>query len=444
MVSVFDSEISASVFADDEIKSLLSDVEQIRSALEVEAKLAMVQQALGLIPEGKGDTISRLLSTLKLEPKFLATAYAKDGISTPGLVRLTREQLPAEVGNFLHWGATSQDIEDSALVLRLKSLTRIMASRLDTLIALLQQLTESHRHTLTVARTRTQWATPTVFGLKTASWLAPLQRQKMRLHSLLPRLLVVQLGGAGGTLAAMGVRAAEVSRNLAATLDLNSPSMPWHNQRDNIVEFSNWLAMTSGIIGKMGQDFLLLAQSEVAEIGFTAAGGSSTMPQKSNPVIAENLVALARFSGTQIGAVHQTLLTANERDGVSMTLERMSLPALISACASSLRLAIAAIDNIEIRGKTMLANLEKSNGMVLAEAAVFELSKFIDRKQATEIVYKACRDASDNGRHLIAELSKSSDAEVDWEQLKNPQNYLGVAQDFIDRVLEDSAMEGYG
>jgi 3-carboxy-cis,cis-muconate cycloisomerase len=444
MVSVFDSEISASVFADDEIKSLLSDVEQIRSALEVEAKLAMVQQALGLIPEGKGDTISRLLSTLKLEPKFLATAYAKDGISTPGLVRLTREQLPAEVGNFLHWGATSQDIEDSALVLRLKSLTRIMASRLDTLIALLQQLTESHRHTLTVARTRTQWATPTVFGLKTASWLAPPQRQKMRLHSLLPRLLVVQLGGAGGTLAAMGVRAAEVSRNLAATLDLNSPSMPWHNQRDNIVEFSNWLAMTSGIIGKMGQDFLLLAQSEVAEIGFTAAGGSSTMPQKSNPVIAENLVALARFSGTQIGTVHQTLLTANERDGVSMTLERMSLPALISACASSLRLAIAAIDNIEIRGKTMLANLEKSNGMVLAEAAVFELSKFIDRKQATEIVYKACRDASDNGRHLIAELSKSSDAEVDWEQLKNPQNYLGVAQDFIDRVLEDSAMEGYG
>ncbi|HIN90515.1 MAG TPA: hypothetical protein EYN04_07825, partial [Porticoccaceae bacterium] len=423
---------------------LLSDVEQIRSALEVEAKLAMVQQALGVIPEGKGDTISRLLSTLKLEPKFLATAYAKDGISTPGLVRLTREQLPAEVGNFLHWGATSQDIEDSALVLRLKSLTRIMASRLDTLIALLQQLTESHRHTLTVARTRTQWATPTVFGLKTASWLAPLQRQKMRLHSLLPRLLVVQLGGAGGTLAAMGVRAAEVSRNLAATLDLNSPSMPWHNQRDNIVEFSNWLAMTSGIIGKMGQDFLLLAQSEVAEIGFTAAGGSSTMPQKSNPVIAENLVALARFSGTQIGTVHQTLLTANERDGVSMTLERMSLPALISACASSLRLAIAAIDNIEIRGKTMLANLEKSNGMVLAEAAVFELSKFIDRKQATEIVYKACRDASDNGRHLIAELSKSSDAEVDWEQLKNPQNYLGVAQDFIDRVLEDSAMEGYG
>ncbi len=444
MVSVFDSEISASVFADDEIKSLLSDVEQIRSALEVEAKLAMVQQALGLIPEGKGDTISRLLSTLKLEPKFLATAYAKDGISTPGLVRLTREQLPAEVGNFLHWGATSQDIEDSALVLRLKSLTRIMGSRLDTLIALLQQLTESHRHTLTVARTRTQWATPTVFGLKTASWLAPLQRQKMRLHSLLPRLLVVQLGGAGGTLAAMGVQAAEVSRKLAAALDLNSPPMPWHNQRDNIVEFSNWLAMTSGIIGKMGQDFLLLAQSEVAEIGFTAAGGSSTMPQKSNPVIAENLVALARFSGTQIGTVHQTLLTANERDGVSMTLERMSLPALISACASSLRLAIAAIDNIEIRGKTMLANLEKSNGMVLAEAAVFELSKFIDRKQATEIVYKACRDASDNGRHLIAELSKSSDAEVDWEQLKNPQNYLGVAQDFIDRVLEDSAIEGYG
>ncbi|MCH7670528.1 MAG: hypothetical protein IIB72_00020 [Proteobacteria bacterium] len=128
---------------------------------------------------------------------FSAAAYAKDGISTPGLVRLIREQLPAEASDFLHWGATSQDIEDTALVLRLKSLTAIMESRLDALIALLQQLTESHRHTLAVARTRTQWATPTVFGLKTASWLAPLKRQKMRLHSLLPRLLVVQLGGAG-------------------------------------------------------------------------------------------------------------------------------------------------------------------------------------------------------------------------------------------------------
>jgi len=135
------------------------------------------------------------------------------------------------------------------------------------------------------------------------------------------------------------------------------------------------------------------------------------------------------------------LLHANERDGVSMTLESMSLPALISACASSLRLAIASLNNIEIREKTMLANLEKSNGMVLAEAAVFELSKFVERKQATEIVYQACSDASESGRHLITELSKSSDAEVDWEQLKDPQNYLGVAQDIIDRVLEDGAME---
>ncbi|MCH7670529.1 MAG: hypothetical protein IIB72_00025 [Proteobacteria bacterium] len=182
--------------------------------------------------------------------------------------------------------------------------------------------------------------------------------------------------------------------------------MPWHNQRDNIVEFSNWLAMTSGIIGKMGQDFLLLAQSEVGEVGFTEGGGSSTMPQKSNPVIAEDLVALARFSSTQIGTVHQSLLHANERDGVSMTLESMTLPALISTCAASLRLAIASLNGIEIREKTMLANLEKSNGMVLAEAAVFELSKCIDRKRTTEIVYQACSDASESGRHLITELSQ--------------------------------------
>ena len=443
MVSVFDSAITASMFSDDEISPLLSDIEEIRSALEVEAQLARVQQELGLIPDGKGDTILRLLNKMELDPKKLAKGYAKDGISTPTLVKLIREQLPVDVRDFLHWGATSQDIEDSALVLRLKSLAGIMESRLDTHINLLHQLIESHRHTLTVARTRTQWATPTVFGLKIASWLAPLIRQKARLHSLLPRLLVVQLGGAGGTLASMGTKGTEVGALLAAALNLNYASMPWHNQRDNIIEFSNWLAMTSGIIGKMGQDLLLLAQSEVAEVDFIGGGGSSTMPQKSNPVIAENLVALARFASTQIGTMHQTLLHSLERDGVSMTLEKLTLSGLISACGSSLRLGIETVTTIEIKEKTMLANLEKSNGTVLAEAAVFELSKVVDKEQARELVYQACANFKENACHLIDEISKLSRAQVDWNRLKNPQNYLGVAQKFIDSVLENSPGKGH-
>jgi len=441
--SAFDSDITGSMFSDDEIASLLSDAHEISTALEVEAQLALAQESLGIIPEGYGAAISHRLKTLTVDPKQLATHFAKDGISTPGLVKLIRQKLPDDVAGYLHWGATSQDIEDSALMLRLKSLAGILEARLDALIALLQQLTERHRHTLMLARTRSQWATPTVLGLKSAGWLAPLSRQKSRLNALLPQLLVVQLGGAGGTLAAMGTQGPEVAGLLAAALKLNSPSMPWHNQRDNIVEFSNWLATTSGLIGKMGQDLLLLAQSDVAEVAFAGSGASSTMPQKTNPVIAENLVALARFAANQMGSMHQTLLHSHERDGVAMTLEKLTLPGLISACAASLRLGVEGIDRLEIKENTMLENLQRSKGMVLAEAAVFELSKFIDKQQASELVYKACNNATENGSQLIDELIPLSDAQVDWQQLANPQNYLGAAQKFIDMTLENNSSEGH-
>ena len=377
-----------------------------------------------------------LLGSVAIRPSQLACGYARDGISVPTLVKTLRGQLPENARSYLHWGATSQDIEDTALVLRLKEVTEIMQSRLEALVDLLKTLCRSHRHTLMLARTRYQSAAPTVFGLKVANWLAPLQRQQQRLHELLPRLLVIQFGGAVGTLAALGKRGFEVSLKLAQALSLGPSTVPWHTQRDNIVEFANWMAMTAGIIGKLGQDLLLMAQSEIAEISFANSGKSSTMPQKSNPVTAETLVSLARYCSTQANSLQQAMVLSHERDGISMHLERLTLPNLICATASSLRLAGQSIETLQVNEDAMLANLESDNGMVLAEAASFELCKFISRQDAAELVIEACKNSTGSGVHMIDELSKLSDLKIDWQQLKNPENYLGMAEEIIDEILE--------
>ena len=187
--------------------------------------------------------------------------------------------------NYLHFGATSQDVIDTALIIRIKAAVVIIEKNLKDLTAELGRLAQKHRTTVMIGRTRNQNASPTVFALKIVNWLAPLQRQQQRLTELLPRLLVVQFGGAAGTNAALGNKGGEVNSALAATLGLAAAGSAWHAQRDTIVEFSNWLSMTAGQIGKMAQDILLMAQNEVGEIRFSGAGNSSTMPNKSNPVL---------------------------------------------------------------------------------------------------------------------------------------------------------------
>ena len=192
-----------------------------------------------------------------------------------------------------------------------------------------------------VARTRFQQAIPTTFGLKVAGWLAPLLRHRQRLAELLPRLLVVQLGGAAGNLAALGDRGVEVMEDLARELGLACPPMPWHSQRDGLIELAGWLSLVTGSLGKLGQDVLLLAQNEVGEIREADGGGSSTMPQKSNPIRAEALVTLARSNATLVAGMHQAALHAHERDGAAWQLEWKILPDMVLAAGSALGHATA-------------------------------------------------------------------------------------------------------
>jgi len=436
VVSAQDSAITSSSFSDKEIAELFSDVGEIDALVLFERELARVQESLQIIPEGIGKEIYAALENAKFDSDLLATGFENDAIPIPALLKQLREQLEPAAANYLHFGATSQDVIDTALIIRIKAAVVIIEKNLKSLTAELSKLAQKHRTTVMIGRTRNQNASPTVFALKIVNWLAPLQRQQQRLTELLPRLLVVQFGGAAGTNAALGNKGGEVNSALAATLGLAAAGSAWHAQRDTIVEFSNWLSMTAGQIGKMAKDILLMAQNEVGEIRFSGAGKSSTMPNKSNPVLLETLLSLAGYCRAQSDLMGSTLLVSHERDGVCMSLDRLAFPPLICAAAASITQALKCLASISVNEEAMSRNLIADNGLIMAEMAVFELVKSMERSKASELVRQACELCLTNNSHMIDELESLTDVDLDWDALKQPKNYLGNAEEVIDSVLQ--------
>ncbi len=430
----FESALYGGLLSDPEIAHLLSDAAEISAMIRAEKALAIVQARLGVIPAAEAGLLVLALESAFIDSGALAEGFRRDGVAAPALVAELRKQIPPEAAQWLHWGATSQDIADLALVLRLEAVLDLISTRLDELIRVLGLLAREHRQTISLARTRSQAAAPTVFGLRLANWLQPLVRHRQRLDGLRPRLLGVQFGGATGTLSALGDRGIEVMDALADELGL-ARAEPWHASRDRIEEFGALLAMIAASLGRMGADFVLLSQSEVGEIGFEGAGGSSTLPQKQNPVLAEVLVSLARFAGVQAGALHQAALHVNERDGAAWTLEWLALPPLIGATGTALARAAEALASLRIDPARMRANLDATRGLVLAEAASFALAEHLPRSDATRIVKAAVAATIAGQRHLFDEIAALSEAPVDWEALREPLPYLTSAQTLIDRIL---------
>ncbi|WP_282608722.1 3-carboxy-cis,cis-muconate cycloisomerase [Pelagibius sp. Alg239-R121] len=442
-VSPFDSLIYGSLLSDRDVASLFDDQVYVDNMVRFEAALARVQGRLGIIPGGAAEQLHETLAQIDLPAAELAVGTADAGVPVPALVAALRKKIDGSAAQYLHWGATSQDVMDTALVLTLARTIKLLELRLDKVIESLKVLADQHRETVMAARTRSQQALPMTFGLKVTSWLGPLQRHRVRLDQLRPRLLVVQFGGAVGTLSALGGRGLEVMEALASELDLNSPGVPWQVQRDGLAEFAGWLSLVSGSLGKMGQDVVLMAQSEVGELreggqasGGGGRGGSSTMPQKSNPVSSEALVTAAKMNATLLPAVHQALLQEHERGGAAWQLEWLTLPQMAVCTAVSLKHGLYLAENLEVDAVRMRANLDRSNGLLLAEAATFALAEHMPRPEAQALVKESCGAALASGRHLMDLLAERSDAPVDWAKVRDPANYLGVTGELIDRVIK--------
>lgn len=436
-ISPFDSAIYRCLLSDDELAHLFSDTAEIRSLLAVEAALARAQGKLDVIPKDAAARIADAAQSLTVAPEELAAGTGAAGVPITALVGLLRKAA-GDAGAYAHYGATSQDIVDTALIYRLLSAAALIETRLSNLAHILMAQAKEHQRSVMAGRTRFQQAVPTTYGLKAAGWLSGLCRHQARLRELKPRLFVVQLGGAVGTLASLGAKGSEVVRAFAGELGLAAPAMPWHAQRDALTEFAGWLSLISGTLGKIGGDVLLLAQSEVAEARPAEGGGSSTMPQKANPIAAEVLVTLARFNAGQIAVMHGAIAQEHERGGAGWMLEWLTLPQMIVAAGAGLARATDLMGGLVIDRARMRVNVEATNGLMMAEAATFALAAHMPRGEAEKLVGEACR-AAVSGRHLADALRALTDAPFDAQALRDPASYLGAADAFIDSALAEAA-----
>lgn len=434
-VTPLDSPLFAALFSDGDVAPLFADDALIAQMIVIERALARAEGQLGVIPAEAAAAIDTALAGCVIAPEALAAGTAADGVPVPALVKALRQAVGEKAGHYVHWGATSQDIYDTALVCQLRDALAAMQRRLDAIIGELASLAERHRQTPMLGRTRGQQATPTSFGLKAACWAMPLLRHRQRLAEVMPRVLVASLGGAVGNLSALGDRALAVADGFAAELNLVAAAIPWHAQRDGLVELAGWCALVCGSLGKIAQDVMQLSQNEVGELREGRGGGSSTMPNKANPVLSEAVVALARTCAGLAGTMSLAMLHAQERDGSAWQQEWLALPQIVVACGAALARMGALLDGLVVDTDRMRANLAATNGLVMAEAASFALVKHMSRPEAQALVKDGCAEAMRSGRHLIDVLAERTAVPVNWEGLREPEAALGQNDVLIDRVL---------
>ncbi|HEY5369501.1 MAG TPA: lyase family protein [Hanamia sp.] len=356
----YHSIIFSQYLGDEKLRHIVSDDALINKILQFEMALAKAQSKLGIIPKKAADEINSKLATLKINPQDLAEGTLQNGVPVISILSIAKEKLSEDVKKYLHYGATSQDAMDTAQSLIIKDAIEVIEKNTDTLIKNLASLIKQSGKIACMANTRGQQAVPITLGVKINAWLHPLQRQIQRLHEIKQRLLVVQLGGAVGTLSTFGNKGKSLTTAVAKELKLQ-PVNQWHAQRDNLCEFTNWLAMLTGILGKMGADILVMAQSEINEVAENAAGGgkSSAMPHKNNPVLSEALVAMAKINATLQSLQLQSLVHINERDATAWILEWNTIPQMLINAATSLNHALFISKNIKINSENMKRNVEQ-------------------------------------------------------------------------------------
>ncbi len=335
-VSAFDHPILGALLGDAETARFFDFEADLAAMLAFETALAEAEAALGLIPDEAAARIGEVCRHFAPDRARLAAGVARDGVVAPTLVALLREAVGAPHAAFVHRGATSQDVIDTSLTIRLKSVCALLEARLERLIESLRALAARDGAVPLMAHTRMQRALPFTAADKLKTWREPLERALVRLAELKPRLLVVQFGGPVGTRGDLDGKGDAVAAELARRIGLGAAPC-WHSERDTVGEFAAWLSLVAGALGKIGQDAALMAQNEVGEIRLSGGGGSSAMAHKANPVGAEALVALARFSAGQLGTLHQALIHENERSGAAWTLEWLILPPMTAATAAALR-----------------------------------------------------------------------------------------------------------
>lgn len=431
-----------------DMREVFCDQGRVQAMLDFEAALARAEARVGLVPASAVAPIMAACDAGLYDFAALGEAIATAGNSAIPLVKALGKQIAAtdaEAERYVHLGATSQDVMDSGLVLQLRQALVLIEHELAQLADSLAAQAQRFATTPLAGRTWLQHATPVTLGMKIAGWLGAVTRSRQRLQELKPRVLVLQFGGASGTLAALGDQALPTAEALAEELQLSLPEQPWHTQRDRIVEFGAVLGLIAGSLGKFGRDISLLMQTEAAEVFEPAApgkGGSSTMPHKRNPVGAAVLIGAA----TRVPGLVSTLFSAmpqeHERSLGLWHAEWETLPEICCLVSGSLQQARLLADGLEVDAARMSRNLELTQGLVLAEAVSIVLAQRVGRDTAHHLLEQCCKRAVAEQRHLRAVLgdepqvtAELSDAELD--DLLNPAHYLGQAHVWVERAVAE-------
>ncbi|GAB2891741.1 3-carboxy-cis,cis-muconate cycloisomerase [Paralcaligenes ginsengisoli] len=419
----------------------------LQGMLDFEAALAEAQADSGVIPIEAVDPIRQACRAERFDPSQIAAEAARAGnLAIPLIKHLTaavKSQNP-DAARFVHWGATSQDVIDTGLVLQLKGALRLIEADLDRLIAALASQAAAHRDTVMIGRTWLQHALPVTFGLKLAGSLDALLRQRAQLQALKPGMLSLQFGGAAGTLASLRDKGPQVARRLATILALAEPDLPWHSQRDRIAGAAAFFGTLTGTLGKLARDISLMAQTEIAELAEAAGegrGGSSTMPHKHNPVACAAILCAAQRTPQLVATIMAAMIQEHERGLGGWHAEWETLPELVLLCGGALATSAGLIEGLEVFPDRMQGNLKATHGLIMAEAVTMALGETLGRMEAHKLVEQKCREAVAAGADLqqvlagderiAAILSREALA-----KLMAPENYTGAAAVFVDRVLE--------
>ena len=438
--------VADTLFTTDAMRAIFTERAGLQRMLDFEAALARAEAATGVIPTAAAPAIARHCRAENYDLEAIRSAARNAGnLAIPMVAALTRAVATdgGDAKGFVHWGATSQDAIDTGLVLQLRDALDLIDADVARLIRALREQTLGHRATVLAGRTWLQQALPVTLGLKFAGTLDAMERHRARLSALRPRVLVLQLGGAAGTLASLGTRGPAVADALAAELQLAVAAVPWHTQRDSVCEVATTLGLVVATLGKLARDLSLLAQSEVGEAFEAAApgrGGSSTLPHKRNPVGA----AIALSAAVRVPNLVATMLSAavqeHERGLGNWPAEWDTLPEIALLAAGALDAMANTVASLEVDAARMRANLDLLQGLLLAEAVQMALAPTLGRDVAHSLVGAASREAIAQKRHLRDVLAAQPQVRAVLDddalaKLFDPAGYLGATQTFIDRTV---------
>ncbi len=441
--TILDSAVFRDIFTTPAMRQVWSDENRVQKYLDFEAALARAQARLKIIPQEAADEIVRHCSADKIDMAKLKEATERIGYPVLPVVQQLVKLCKDKLGEWSHWGATTQDITDTATVMQIRESLDIVGNEIEAICDALGALAKRYRDTPMAGRSNLQQAVPITFGYKMATMLAAFERHSERLKQLKARVLVGEFGGAAGTLSSLGKDGLKCQVELMKELKLGQPAISWHTVRDCIAEVGCFLGLVTGSCGKIAFDVKLLMQTEVEEVQepfHAGRGSSSTMPQKRNPISSVYITAQTAMVKQLAAALLEAMIEDHERATGPWEIEWIALPEIFMLSAGALAQTRFVLDGLQVNEKKMRENLDITKGLIMSEAVMMGLGDKMGRNYAHDVVYDICREVVKTGRPLIdllaenEEISKYADRKK-LEELVDPANYLGVAGEMVDRVL---------